>query len=279
MAKRKRIKILLVSSQKGLDLLQPIVSSVLSKFENIQLELYSPTTKNIISTARQRGLATAITSSDVILVDLTHTSTTIFFEIGIARAIGKSIVFIAEEVFLDDLPDFVRQSYVLLYSSKDELEIQINFFLIDYFENPKRFIPRSLIETETSPQIDIDLDKLDIREFENLCFELLSRLGYKDLEWRIKDEFIDAVTTLRKQDPDGFEYDEFWLISFRKAFMENEWLNMAIHDPEYFIDRIYRNVIDSDMLNRSSIKYTKADIPITLLLIYREKGEYSKKIS
>ncbi len=281
MAKRKKIKALLVSSTKGLDSIQPIVNSVILAYDNfVQLDLYSQSGRNVILNSRQRerNFAGTLSSSDLIIVDLNNTSPSAFFDIGIARAIGKSIVFLADEVFLDELPDFIRQSYLILFHSKDELENKMRTFFAEYIENPKRFIPRSIIDNDSSSQIVIDLEKLDLRDFENLCFELLSRLGYNQLEWRIKDEFIDAVTTLKKQDPDGFEYDEFWLVSFRNSYSKRDLLNMAIHEPEYFLDRIYRNLSDSGMLSRTSVKYDRSDVPITLLLILRGNEESSKKL-
>jgi len=279
MTKKKQTIALLISSQKGLDSLQPIVSNVITNLKsNIQLDFYSQSGRDALIRRgqREKNFAGLLVLADIVLVDLTHTSPATFFDIGIARAIGKPIIFIAEEVFLDELPDFIRQNIVLIYHSKEQLEERLRAILIEFLKNPKIFTPRGIIK-ETSSQIVVDLEKLDMRDFENLCFELLARLGYKNLEWRLKDELIDAVTTLKKQDPDGFEYDEFWLISFRKEYMKDELLDMAIHDPEYFIERIFRNVMDSDMIGRTSIKYER-DVPITLLLILRGKENHSKKL-
>lgn len=281
MAKRKRTKVLLVSASKGLDILQPIVSSVMQPYDGgVSLDLFSHSNRNRVFSNRQRekNFIEALSSSDLILVDLTNIPPSSFFDIGIARAIGKSIVFLAEEVFLEELPDFIRQSYLILFHDKGELQSKLKDFFSEYIENPKRFIPRSITRIDSSNPIVVDLEKLDLRDFENLCFELLSRLGYNQLEWRMKDELIDAVTTLRKQDPDGFEYDEFWLVSFRDSYLKRDLLEMAIHDPDYFSERIYRNLLESDMLNRNKLRHSRNDIPITLLLILRGSENLNKKL-
>jgi signal transduction histidine kinase len=281
-AKRKsRIKCLLMSSQKGANFLQPVIKEILIGLDaEVQLDLFTDLDRNVIVHSRQieKDLVGTITSSDLILVDFNNISILSFFEIGIARAIGKPIVFIAENVFTEELPDLIRQSYFVFYTSNKELRNKLQGFFAEYLENPKRFTPSRLIDSDTSTQIVVDLEKLEPRVFENLCFELLSRLGYKQLEWKVKEEFVDAVTTLRKQDPDGFEYDELWLISFMREFMNDKLLDMAIHEPDYFFERIYRDIYP-DMMNRSGIMQGKADVPITLLLILRGKENYTKRLS
>ncbi len=283
MAKRKsKIKCLLISSPKGIDLLQPILNEVIKVTEaDIQLDLYSQFDRNIITHGRLRAKDSVetITSTDLILVDLAHTPSTAFFEIGVARAIGKPIVFISENLFLvEELPDFIRQGYFIVYTKKHELDVSLKDFFKEYLKNPKRFTPRRLIESESNSQIIVDLEKLEQRDFENLCFELLSRLGYKKLEWQMKDEFIDAITTLRKQDPDGFEYEEFWLISFMNELIKNKIFDVAIHEPEYFIERIYRNMLDSDTMSRSRMMQERGDVPVTILFIVRGKENYPKRL-
>jgi len=281
MAKKKsRIKCLLISSFEGADFLQPILKEIILQLDvEVQLDLYTHSDRNIIVHSRpiEKDFVGTISSSDLILVDLKNTSLFSFFEIGVARAIGKPIVFIAQDIFFEDLPDFIRQSYFVFYTTKKKLHDKLKEFFAEYLENPKRFTPRRLIDSDTSAQIVVDLEKLEQRDFENLCFELLSRLGYKQLEWKIKNEFVDAVTTLRKKDPDGFEYEEFWLISFSREFMNDKLLEIAMHDPEYFFERIYRNLSDQDMMIRPGIVQGRGDVPITLLFILRGKENYPKR--
>lgn len=280
MAKRKRTKVLLVSEKKGLDVLQPIVHSVIQPFENISLDLFSESNRNtsFINRQREKNFTGLLSASDLILVDLTNIRPSLYFDIGIARAIGKSIIFLADEGFLDEIPEFIRQSYLITFLDRDDLQNKLKVFFEEYIENPKRFTPINITNNDSSNPIVVDLEKLDLRDFENLCFELLSRLGYNQLEWRMKDDLVDAVTTLKKQDPDGFEYDEFWLISFKDNYAKKDLFEMAIHDPEYMSERIYRSLAESDMLSRVKQRYQRSDVPITLLFILKGNENFNKKL-
>ena len=282
MAKRQsRIKLLLISSSKGYDFLQPILKQILLKIDSeIQLDLYSQFERNaIVQRQRDKDLTGGLISSDLILVDLDRTTPTMFFEIGIARSIGKPIIYIAEKtIFLEDLPDFIRQSYFIIYEKKEALHEKLKEFFDEYIENPKRFASRPIIESDTSSQLVVDLEKLDPREFENLCFELLSRLGYKQLEWKVKDEFVDAVSTLHRKDPDGFEYDEYWLISFGNEYRSKDMVEIALHDPEYFSHRIFRNIFERGMIEGGRIAGGADAAPVTLLFILKGNNSFPKKL-
>jgi signal transduction histidine kinase len=283
MATRKsKIKCLLISSLKGMDFFQPILFDSLGQINTeIQLELYTQAVRNSVvhNRLRSKDFVGNMSSSDLILVDLENISQSLFFEIGVARAVGKPIVFMAHEksFFIDDLPDFIRQSYFILFEKKEELQNSLKHFFIEFLENPRRFTPSPMIEPDTSSQITVDLEKLDPREFENLCFELLSRLGYKQLEWKIKDDFIDAVSTLQKKDPDGFEYDEYWLISFEKGDKSKEFFDIVLHDPEYLAERVFRYIFEPGMMRSDRFVRERIDIPVTLLIILQDKDNFPKR--
>ena len=280
MAKTKsRTKCLVVSSAKRMDIMHPIFKEAIESISaDIQLELFLQENSIVSSTpGREKNLRDLIKSSDLILVDAIVTSNNSFFEVGFAKAMGKPIVFLGEDIFTPDFPDFIRQSYLVVFSDFDDLKIKLKRFFKEFAENPKRFSSKNLIGSGSSSQIIVDLDKLDQREFENLCFELLSRLGYKQLEWMMKEEFIDAVTTLRKRDPDGFEYEEFWLISFHSDF-PNRKLDILLNDSEYFAERIYKNLLESDLPRRSSTILGRADFPITILFVLRGRENYPKRL-
>lgn len=57
----------------------------------------------------------------------------------------------------------------------------------------------------------VDIGKLDPRAFENLCFELLKRIGINKINWTGNNE-ADLVGTLQKKDLDGYEYEEMWCV-------------------------------------------------------------------
>jgi hypothetical protein len=278
MAKRKsRIKCFLISSNKRIDFLQPVINESISKIEiDVLIEFDTQFERNfIVHRQRERDFVGSIISNDLILVDLESINPSMFFEIGVARTLGKPLIFIAENSFyFEELPVFIKQNYFIVYKDKNDLVSLLNKFFIEYLDTPKRFSSRPLIESSVKETIDVDLQKLDNIEFQNLCFELLSRLGYKNLEWKIKDDFVDAVTTLRKKDPDGYEYDEFWLIVFGKeSLRKSELFDILIHDPEYFLHRI----TDSLPVGISGRIQERGDVPLTLLFIIKDNDSLSKR--
>ena len=68
-------------------------------------------------------------------------------------------------------------------------------------------------------------------EFEKLVYDLLSDLGYQDLDWRkgtaadstSPDSGIDIEASLRKQDPDGDEYFEKWVVQIKHHSRSVGW--------------------------------------------------------
>lgn len=120
----------------------------------------------------------------------------------------------------------------------------------------------------------IDLDKLEPREFENLCFELISQMGFKKVDWGLKMKEIDMVATLPKKDPDGFEYEELWLIVTGMNPPKDIFENLMSIGSEYFINNVLQSIYS---LKNKFISHS--DIPITLLFIFKENGNrFSKNI-
>ncbi len=279
--KKSSIKCLLISNPKTFDNLELIIREINSKNDfSIHLDIHTPQYRNVVALERpvvEKDFNNAINICDLVFVDFENVPIFTFYEIGIARAIGKPIIYLINNFEYPTLPSFITKSYSLSLN-KEGLENRLNSFFSEFIENPIRFSPSRILGSESKSQIIVDLDKLEQHDFENLCVELLSRLGYKQLEWQMKDEYIDAVTTLKKQDPDGFEYNELWLVSFKKNFNQDKLLQSALHEPEYFLDHIYRSLFRSDLLDHNSISVEKRDSPITLLFIIREKENYSKNL-
>lgn len=277
MSKRKsRVRLLLMSPIKELDFLQSTLSDAINDLGlNVQLDSYTFTDKQILTKRGQRehDYSKLINLADLIFVDILHSPITAFYEIGIANTIGKPVIILSELTILEDLPAALTQNHFITYKDRETLLRKIKILLQDYIENPHRFAFKPLLQSNSNENIIVDIEKLEQRDFENLCFELLAGLGYKQLEWQIKDEFVDAISTLRKQDPDGFEYDEFWLISFSEKILDHK---MFFHEPDFFVERILRNVLDSDKIRR--VELNRIDIPITFLFIFREKENYPKRL-
>lgn len=215
-----------------------------------------------------------IARCDVIIADVSRPNPNIFYEIGLAHALGKPAVFLiqegAGEVRLN-LRNYSYLKYVMTSKGLAEFQHMLRRILQDFIRSPRRFrpllpFPARLVHL---PYI-VDLEKLDPREFENLCFELIAQMGFRRVEWGKEFREIDVVATLPKKDPDGYEYQELWLISMGRRVRAEMMLEMAVMDPEHLLYRMLRSPEGiEELFSRYKIRY---DVPITILFILRREG-------
>lgn len=196
---------------------QPIKEAIktVSKETGVKLSFAKKTYKNTILNINISY--SEIMSSDLVVADTSIPSPSVFYEIGLAHAIGKPVVLLSQEKTPDiplDLRGVVYIQYAMTQKGMKQFQALFKGLLEDYVRYPRRFrsflpIPTKFIE---APYI-IDLEKLEPREFENLCFELITQMGFRRVEWGKEFRDIDAIATLSKKDPDGYEYEELWFIS------------------------------------------------------------------
>lgn len=217
-------------------------------------------------------LVSEITTSDLVIAEVTQLNNpNIFYEIGLAHAMDKSVLFLIEEG-VDEIPIGIISGPYLQYTKTTkglaEFRLRLSRLWEDFGQAPRRFRPFLPFPTRfTKPSFIVDLERLDPREFENLCFELLTQIGFRRVRWGEGFREIDALATLSRKDPDGYEYQELWLISMGRHAPVERMLDMIIHDPEYFFDRILRH---PKALEEISSKF-RIDAPLTLLLILKEE--------
>jgi signal transduction histidine kinase len=94
-------------------------------------------------------------------------------------------------------------------------------------------------------------------------------MGYQRVDWIKEPREFDLVAELPKKDPDGFEYRELWLVAMGRHAPPQMLLEMASHEPDFFLHRFLR---DEERLERLTSR-GYGDVPITLLVILL-KGEY-----
>ncbi|UIR57682.1 HAMP domain-containing histidine kinase [Sphingobacterium sp. SRCM116780] len=273
MARKKKIRILYFSSFRSNNYIQRLVREIIDS-GTLQIEIAVQSSKDL-DNLKSQSFGALLKNIDLVLSDLSGISSSDFFEIGIARAVGKPIVFISKDSDFEDLPLAIKQSYFLTYTRPEELKTQLLQFLIEFAEKPERFSPRNIIGHQIDAPVDVDIEKIGPRDFENLCFELLAQLGYKKLEWQFKEDFIDAITSIKKRDPDGFEYEEFWLIAFSGIIQNQKMLDIALHDPEFFLEHIHNNLYNEEINRR--LRYNTYS-PITLLIVLPEKNKYAQRL-
>jgi hypothetical protein len=187
----------------------------------------------------------------------------VFYEIGLAHASGKPVIFLFDEE--TPAPFFVGRTGVSYNHSSTglrRLNLALRKIFEDFRRNPLRFKPFQTVASRPTGLPFVDLERLEPREFENLCFELLNHMGYRRVEWGKQLEDIDVVATLPKKDPDGFEYQELWLISTGLRTPPEHLIEM-LREPDYLTHRLKRAGLFDRIRNRSTV-----DAPITMLLIF-----------
>lgn len=215
------------------------------------------------------GMATAvfseITRADLVIALVSHGSAGVFYDIGLAHASGKPVIFLTDREA--GTPPFVaRFSKVLGYSRSADGYSKLESGLCRLFEevrrDPRRFSVLPTSATQQTFLATIDLDRLEQREFENLCFELLTQMGFKRVEWGEQLPGVDLIATLPRKDPDGFEYHELWLISIGLQAPLEVLLGMAAGDPNQFV----RTLLNPSFMERYRAHFRPGE-PVTLLLI------------
>ena len=218
------------------------------------------------SAAKEAALG-ELARADCVIADLANRDAKVLFEIGVAHAMGKGLFLLSPDPGLppDLLPVDLRAFQILSYrvdsGGLGELGRALTKSLRDYARFPRR--PRQIPGTRLAAPFFVDFDRLSQTDTENLCRELLAQMGYQALEWSKESPEFDLIAELPKRDPDGFEYRELWLVAMGRHSPPEMLLDRAIHDPDFFLERIIgRGERLEKLVSRSG-----GDIPITLLII------------
>ena len=177
------------------------------------------------------------------------------------------------------LSDFFSGLYLGYDLSKKGIEkfkYNLKSFLNDYLKNPLRFSQiNPLTKKIEKPAYIIDLEKLEPRDFDNLCFELISQMGFKRVNWGKELKEIDVIATLPKKDPDGFAYQELWMVVTGNRVPAERLLETVLFEPDYLFHKLQGSFEFSEPRYQSKI-----DGPVTVLFILREgdkQREYFEK--
>lgn len=213
---------------------------------------------------------------DLLIADVSRANPNVFYEIGLGHALGKPTILIIKEGDgrESEIPFDLRSYPFIRYTPtpKGLTAFQYVFrnLLEDFIQSPRKYRPflPFPVRAEQLPFVT-DLEKLGPREFENLCFELIAQMGFQRVEWGKEFKEIDAVATLPKKDPDGYDYQELWLISMGRRTPVEILIERAMHDPEYLLHRLLRySEGNEELFSKYKSRYT----PITILLISRSES-------
>lgn len=210
-------------------------------------------------------VAGELARADCVIADVTGNSPDVFFEIGLARAMGKALFLLVEEGSILDMP--FEQLNCLFYENSptglSELSSTLSRALRGHRRSPHT--TRALVGAGVNTPFFVDWNRLDRADAENLCRELLAQMGFQKLDWNKEKEIpdIDLIAELPKKDPDGFEYRELWLIALGRNAPPQAVLERASFKPDYYTYSILRHTPRGAAL----LSRDMGEFALTLLII------------
>ncbi len=178
-----------------------------------------------------------ILSTDCIIADMSINAPDVYFYLGIAMATGKNILLLFNEQVSERISSEFSDNFRTISYQDDEKSLasltkNIAISLREFRRFPRR---SRLSNIGITYPFFIDWERLNKRDIENLCQELLAQMGFRRLQWENKfSPAIDLTAELPRKDPDGFEYQEFWLIKI--GFKEPRYLlEDFLYHPEQFL--------------------------------------------
>jgi len=231
-------------------------------------------------TTLMESLMEALREADCVIADVTEGPPNILLEVGLAMGMGKPVFLLAEARpkgrVQDDLPfdlaGIHRFAYRLSPRGMEELSAQVSRALEEFRGSPTaRFAPPWKGDRLG---FSVDWDRLDRSDAENLCLELLSQMGFVNLDWDKGSPGVDLAAELPKKDPDGFEYRELWLVSLGRLGPPEMLMKMAAEEPDYFMHRLLRRRWPMKQWRRGA----EGTLPVTLLFVLFESSRRSEVI-
>jgi len=257
--------------------LQPLREAIRRGVEEANFRLVSLDEQPVRSVASIReALLGEVARADCIVADLTDRNPNVFFELGLAQAMGKGLFLLIQRSDTEKVPVDFRGLQLLLYeptpAGLSELSKRLNASLREYQRSPGRapLAPGSRLATP----FFVDWDSLDPSEAENLCLELLAQMGYQRLEWDKESRDFDLIAELPKKDPDGFEYRELWFVAMGRNVPPEMLLEMANHEPDLLFHRLLRE----DGRFERLVSRGGGNVPVTLLLTLLREELSSEQI-
>jgi hypothetical protein len=212
-----------------------------------------------------------LTQADCVIADLTGQNTSVYYYVGLARAMGKGIFLLsqANAVIPTDLRGYVVLHYDLTPEGFDDLAYRV----VDSLEHFRRFPRRTNLPANASLPFNIDWDRLERSETDNLCRELLVQMGFRKVDWEKGFREFDLIAELPRRDPDGYMYSELWLVSMgRNAPIE--MMMEFVMEPGYLAHRMMREERFSRLLAAD-----RNESSVTFLLIALDPGISKEKIA
>lgn len=216
-------------------------------------------------------LIEGIGQADIMIADISEKNLNVLFEVGIAKGMGKQLLLLSESDKIN-LPLDLRSHWVQVYTHTPDglnlLSEKIKQSLVEYMISPQKFILNR--KFPASPSFFVDWDKLNEREVENLCRELLSQLGFHEIDWEHKIPGFDLTAEFPRKDPDGFEYKELWLIAFSHTIKTD-----ILPDNKVKNSLLLSNIIKYTQKKSTPPPFNRIEFPVTVLLVMYQGNKES----
>lgn len=215
------------------------------------------------------AFASEIARADMIVADISDASANAFYELGLAHAMGKPSLVLCEAaaqgaqsapLIPSDISDTPVVTYEMSSAGLNDLQKKLRSSFTQLRSMPARLRGARRLGSPT-PRFIVDWTRIEPREFENLCLELLIQLGFRNVDWGKRMPDVDAIGFVPKQDPDGHEYREVWLVSMGTQTPPTTILDRVQNDPYFFRE------LGARVGTREFAMGDTPESPVTILLI------------
>lgn len=210
---RKRSQVFLSYASADRDSAREIASQLINEGLNVWFDQFELQPEDSITSVIEQ----VISASDYLIVLLSPNSV--------------NSTWVNQELNLALEREFKTRDITLLPILLEDCDVPSNLASRQYLDFRTNFQQgiRTLIE-QIGLVPDIDFSKLNARSFEELVFNLLQKLGFKEIEkeWRIQDRSIDIKANFYPTDPFGAERKETWLVE-TKFYRESRADLKTIH--------------------------------------------------
>lgn len=226
---------LAIPSSSGFD---RIKDAIIKGAQETDFQIVFPDVKPFPPGTTREMLVGELARADCVIADLTSSDPTVLYESGLARAMGKGLILLAQKDSLQDVPVDLREFMCLVYDSSPSGLSKLAKDIRQALQGIRRFPRSAILNPRRFPTpFFVDWDGLDRADADNLYRELLAQMGFQRLDWSKESREFDLIAELPKKDPDGFEYRELWLIAMGRNAPLEKLLQMASGEPEYILHR------------------------------------------
>ncbi len=176
----------------------------------------------------------AMTNADLVIIDVNDGDANAMFEVGSAQGSGRPLIVLFDESQptpqIPITPLTTSLPYRRTTRGIHDLQRRLKELFVFFVSSPTR--ARNFDWRATGRTLQRGVADLAGAHFENLCFELLTQMGYQNVRWLEGRLPLDLAAELERKDPDGADYRERWLVALGRRLSLRRVLDAVAEDPE-----------------------------------------------